>query len=237
MSARPTSRLPRVVEDDAEGEAPARADAAHPVAEIDAVEAARAAHGAVMHREDHRLALRERHHLGARLHARPLLDEEELAAGELRAGCAQKQGELQGEDQGAVEVLVQAVVVPGPVFEEKRRRLGLPGGVAFGEIGRETRRKAPLLAQGRAPAIGDGREARIERAAQGFDGAWQGIAQIFVLAAAEAVALHHHTAAETIFGLVESGELATYLRVEKRRERGVAAGVESARDGVPVDLG
>src|SRR5229473_417944 len=59
--------LPGVVEDDAQGVAAAVAQAAHAVAHIDAIDPARALHGAMVDRKDHRLALRERHHLGARL--------------------------------------------------------------------------------------------------------------------------------------------------------------------------
>src|SRR5689334_11024379 len=71
-------RLLRVVEDDAQCMPPSLADAAYPVAHVDAIDAAGALHRPVMHREDHRLALGERHHLGAGLHARPLLGQHEL---------------------------------------------------------------------------------------------------------------------------------------------------------------
>ena len=50
-------RLLRVVEDDAQRMAPAVADAAHAVAHVDAIDAARALHRPVMHRKDHRFAL------------------------------------------------------------------------------------------------------------------------------------------------------------------------------------
>ena len=109
---------------------------------------------------------RERHDLALRLRARPLLDEQELAAGEVFARRAQQHRQLQREDQLAVEVLVQAVVVAGLVFEEQRRRPLLAGRVALREIGAERRREPPLLVQPFAPAIGDRREMRVERLAQ-----------------------------------------------------------------------
>src|SRR5436305_12806747 len=77
----------RVVEDDARCSAPSRAHAAHPVAELDAIRAASAAYRTLVDREDHRVALRERHDLRARLHARSLLGHDELAAGTVALRC------------------------------------------------------------------------------------------------------------------------------------------------------
>jgi hypothetical protein len=56
------------------------------MAQIDTIEAARPLHGAMMHGKRHRIALPERHHLGPRLHSRPLLGQHELAAFEIRPG-------------------------------------------------------------------------------------------------------------------------------------------------------
>jgi len=52
----------RVVKDDAERVAPSRADAAHAVPEVDAIEPARAPHRAMMDGDDHRVALAQRQH-------------------------------------------------------------------------------------------------------------------------------------------------------------------------------
>ena len=54
-----------VVEDDAEGMAQAATQAAHAMPHIDTVDAARAVHWAVKDREDHAVALPQRHHFGA----------------------------------------------------------------------------------------------------------------------------------------------------------------------------
>src|ERR1700716_2260259 len=62
-----------VVKDHAKGMAMAGAYPAHAVAQVDPVEPARTLHRPVMHGKGHRIALRERHHLGPRLHARTLL--------------------------------------------------------------------------------------------------------------------------------------------------------------------
>ena len=56
---------------------------AHAMAHVDAIGAARALHRAVMHREYDAVASAQRHDFGARLHARALLSEHELAAGEI----------------------------------------------------------------------------------------------------------------------------------------------------------
>ena len=121
------------MEDDADRVATTRAEPADAVAHVDAVGAARAFDGPVVDGKDHALALAERHDLGAGLHARPLLGEDELAAGEVGAGLGQEQGDLQRKDVLAIEVLVQAVVVAGTVAEEERRRSRLAGFVAAGE--------------------------------------------------------------------------------------------------------
>src|ERR1700676_3736554 len=67
----------RVMEDDAEREAFARAQAADAVAHGHAVDATAALHGPLVDGEDDAFALAQRHHLGARLHARPLLGQHE----------------------------------------------------------------------------------------------------------------------------------------------------------------
>ena len=71
------------MKDDADGVAPAGAQTADAVAQVDTVRAARALHRAMMHGEGDRVALSERDNLGTRLHARPLLGEHELAALEI----------------------------------------------------------------------------------------------------------------------------------------------------------
>ena len=92
-------------------------------------------HRSVMHREIDGLALPKRHHLGPALHPRPLLAEDELAAGEIVARLGQEDGHLQGKGKLAVEVLVQAVEVAGDIFEQQRRRPRLAGCVAGSEEG------------------------------------------------------------------------------------------------------
>ena len=116
--------------------------------------AARAGDRTVIDREDHGVALAERHDLGARLHPRPGFDKHELAAGEIPAGSAEQDRGLHRENQVAIEVLVQAVVVAVLVFQQQRRRAQLARFVTAREKGVETLGKARLQAQPPVPFIG-----------------------------------------------------------------------------------
>ena len=123
--------LGRVVEDDAQRVPAAAAHPAHAMAQAHAVAAARAAHRPLVDGEHHGIALAQRHHLDPRLLARALLGQHELAAGEVAPGLGQQDRHLQREDMLAVEILVQAVEVAGPVLQQQRRRPRLTGGVAL----------------------------------------------------------------------------------------------------------
>src|SRR3546814_7374583 len=56
-----------------------------------------------IHRENHRVALRQRHDRGARLHPRPLLGQHEFAAGEILPRRRQQHRDLQGKDMRSEE--------------------------------------------------------------------------------------------------------------------------------------
>src|SRR4030095_15369109 len=105
----------------------ARAEAAHTVAHRDPIAAARATYGAMAHGEDDAVALLERHDLRARLHARPLLGQHELAPEEIASRRREQHGGLERKQMLAVHVLVQAVVVALGVAKDERGRLGLAG--------------------------------------------------------------------------------------------------------------
>ncbi len=92
------------------------------MAQVNAIEPARALHRPVMHSKDHRIALPQRHHLGPRLHPRPLLGQHELAAGEIAPWFRQQDRDLQRKHVLAIEVLVQAVVVALAILQQQRRR-------------------------------------------------------------------------------------------------------------------
>src|SRR5258706_8722460 len=74
-----------VMQDHPEGEALAGPEPADAMAQRHPVGAAGALRRPVVDGEDHRLALDQRHELAARLRPRPLLDQQELAAGEIDA--------------------------------------------------------------------------------------------------------------------------------------------------------
>src|SRR5262245_12219082 len=79
----PKPNLTGVVKNDAQRVPMAAANAAHAVAEIHAIDAACALHGALAHGEDHSIALFQRHDFRPRLHAGTLLRHHEFAAGEV----------------------------------------------------------------------------------------------------------------------------------------------------------
>src|SRR5437667_3255368 len=118
------------MEDDPEGEAAPRAHATHAVPEVDAVGAPRPLDRAVADREDHAVAPPQRYDFRPRLHARPLLGENEFAAAEVDAGLLQQNRHLEREDVFAVHVLVQAVEIAGNILEQEGSRPDLAGRVA-----------------------------------------------------------------------------------------------------------
>ncbi len=87
----------------------------------------------------------------------------------------------------AVEILVQAVVVASPVFQQQRRRARLPRLVAAREEGVERVGKAGRDAEVLVPAIGDLRQRRVEARTQRRDRLRQRRGEVFVLALAEAM--------------------------------------------------
>src|ERR1700736_409077 len=67
--------------------------------------------------------------LGPALHARPLLGQDKLAAGEIASWLGEQDGDLEWESTLAVKVLMQAVEVPRHVLQQQRRRPRLTSGV------------------------------------------------------------------------------------------------------------
>ena len=73
------------------------------MAQVNAVESARPLYRPVMHGKGYRIALRERHHFGPRLHPRPLLGQHEFTAGEIAPRFRQQDRDLQGKYMFAIE--------------------------------------------------------------------------------------------------------------------------------------
>ena len=78
--------LPGIMEDDAYRMPPPVSDATDAVSQVHTVGSLRPLDRAMMDGEDDRVTLPKRHHLHPRLHARPLLCQHELAAGEILTG-------------------------------------------------------------------------------------------------------------------------------------------------------
>jgi hypothetical protein len=74
--------------------AAARSDAAHAMAEIDAIDAARPGDRPMMNRENNSATLAKGHDFGARLHAWPLLRHDEFSALEILARLGQQNRDL-----------------------------------------------------------------------------------------------------------------------------------------------
>src|SRR5205823_7852328 len=126
-------RSPRVVKDYAERVAPSGSHPAHAVPVIHAICAAAAAHRPMMHGEDDGVSLAKRHDLRARLHARPLLGDDELTSREVLPRLREQDRHLQRKDTLSVEILVQAVVVTRAIRAQQRGRASLAGLAAASE--------------------------------------------------------------------------------------------------------
>ena len=98
------------------------------MAHLDPIVTASARNRSLVDGEDHGFPLAQRNHLASRLHARTLLDDHELAAGEIGPGRREQDRNLDREDGRAIEILVQAVVVADVVLQQQRRRSGLASG-------------------------------------------------------------------------------------------------------------
>src|SRR5215831_441209 len=148
--------LAGVVEDDAQRVARPRDDAAHAVAHGAPIHAPGALAGSVARREDDDLAPLGGDRLAPRLGPRPLLDQQEVAARVIDTPPAQEARELQGKDDIAVDILVQAVVAAALIAQQERRGPGLASPPADREQPVERRRVHERgLREGGLPPIGD----------------------------------------------------------------------------------
>src|SRR3954447_19729659 len=127
---RRTSR--RVVKDDAQRVAPAGADSAHSVPQVHPIDSSASPHRTLTDGEHHSISLLERYYLGPRLHSGPLLSHHELPAVEVVAWPGEQNGHLQRKNVLAVDVLVQAVVIPSDVLQQERCGIPLPRRVTPG---------------------------------------------------------------------------------------------------------
>ena len=114
--------------------APAGTDAAHAVTQVDAIGAAGALDRPVMDREDDAVAAAERHDLGARLHARPLLGQHDSPPVKSRPGSESGNATWSGNTCSPTEVLVLGSRSRSRAgLQQQPGRLRLPGRVACGQ--------------------------------------------------------------------------------------------------------
>src|SRR5262249_14084865 len=135
----------------------------------------------------------------------------------------------------AVQVLVQAVVAPGRVAQQERRRPPLAPSSTAGDECREVVGKALAAAQGGRPAIGDRRETGVGLAPERVHDRRERLGEVAIFTDSEAVLGHVDVAAEPIALRPERGYAATLGRAEEPRRHGVTVLVEAARDGRPVE--
>src|ERR1700722_16646014 len=171
-------------------------DTADAVPEIDAIVSFGALNRPVVDREGNGIALAQRNDLGATLHSRALLGQDELAAGEILPRLGEKDRHLDRECEVAVEILVKTVEVAGDILQQQRRRARLALIVTLLEEGGMFGRVALVFAHTAVPVVGDAGEARIKGRAQGTEQIGQRISEIPILTLAEAMTGHMDMAAE-----------------------------------------
>ena len=154
-----------------------RAHSADAMPMMDPIDAAQTSNRALVDRECDCIALAERNDLGPRLHPRTLLGQHELAAREIALRPREQDGGLDREYVLPVEILMEAVVVVGPVFQQERSRTQLTRRVAAREEAGVFVRKRDVEPERFVPAIGGRGESWVERRAQPGDEVGQGIGE------------------------------------------------------------
>src|SRR5262245_58509714 len=228
--------LSGIVEQHAERVTVPAAQPADAVAHVGPIEPARSPDGAMAGGDHDRFTLRGNDYVRCALSPRALLDQHELASLVVAALLAEREDHLEGKEELAVQVLVQAVEIAGSIAQQNRCGSPLPACMAELEEGAQVGREFPWLSEVAHPLRGDGCQATIERLAQFSHDAGQRIGEVLVLAPAEAVALHLDAAAEQLFFAVPAGNCLTRVRAEQRTERSEARRVQSLADFCPLNI-
>ena len=205
------------------------------MARTDAIRSPRSSNRAVVHRERHRVPLAQRNHLRPRLHTRPLLGEYEFAAGEISLRFRKQDRDLYREDVLSIKILMQAVEVALAIVEEQRRRPLLPRIVASPEKILVIFRVADLDPHGAVPAIRDRRKPPVERYAETLNQVGQWVAEVFVLAAPEAVPCHDHAAPEYGLPRIQGSERLAFTGREDALEQSASLLVQIPPDLLPIE--
>jgi len=207
------------------------------VAQGYSIDAAGAALRTMVDGEDDGFALAERNDGGPGLHTGALLGEDELASSEVARGVAEEEGYLKREDEGAVEILVEAVVVALLVLEQQRCGTGLASFVAELEELIVHGWEFGGLAERLVPLVGNESERRIEVCAKRLDKRVKRVGVVLILSAAEAVFGHDDAAAELRGVLIAGGELSALRRCKERAGGSETLLVEFGGDARPVKCG
>ncbi len=167
---------------------------------------------------------------------RPLLQQQELAAGVVAPRVVQVDHHLQREHLVAVQVAVQRVPVAGAVTEQQRRGPPLPGPVTH--LQPLVQRLGPLVrpAQLGVPVLGDGPQPGVERLPQPFDRLGQGRGEVPVRPRPEPVPGHVHGGPEQPrrTGVVQAGQLSALGRGQQLRQQRPALVVQFPAHRGPV---
>jgi hypothetical protein len=143
--------------------------------------------------EQNGLTLAKRHDRDAGLHTWALFGQDKFAPGEVLSGSAEQKSCLDGKDEFAVEILMQAVAVVPLIFEQEWCGLSLPCLMTSLLKVAVLRRVNLGVAEGLIPFVGDGRERGIEGLAKRLDRGGKGIGIVLVLTSPESMARHDDT--------------------------------------------
>src|SRR5882757_5175594 len=100
---------------------------ADPMPHIHPIHSSHTLHRPMMNSKNYRIALAQENNLGARLHPRSLLGQNELTARKILAWLRQKNRNLQRKHVLAIQILVQAVVVTRSILEQQWSWASLAG--------------------------------------------------------------------------------------------------------------
>src|ERR1700722_15561578 len=118
------------MKDDPYGVPAARSYAAHPMPQVHPIGAPRTLDRTMMHSECDCIPPMEVDNLRPGLHAGPLLSKNKLSPSEICARLRQEDRDLNWEHLFSIEVLVEAVVIPGPILKKQGSWLFLAGFMA-----------------------------------------------------------------------------------------------------------
>ena len=224
----------RVVKDHTDCVTATRPQTADAVSKVHAVDTPGSLDGTVANGEHHTVTTTKRHDLGSGLHPWPLLGQHKLTAGEVCVWFREKNRHLQRKHMLAVDVLMQRVEVALAILQQKRGRPRLPRLVAPGDEVCVRVGVAFMESQRYAPPVGDRRQVRVERRAEGSDLIGQRIREVFVFTASEAMPCHDDVAAKQTVVRVEPGYRRALARREEFRQERPTVGIQVLCDQRPV---